>query len=103
MNDWGLKRSVHLKFDRYLGFKKSILLDRRKIMQLVNLYENKTLSWNQFAAAVQETHEMRAGQPACRRVVVDKPKEEGYFHANLHECLVNSTGCHDPGHAPISR
>lgn len=78
---------------RYLGFKKSIILDRRKMVQLVDLYENKTLSWDQFVAAVRETHKTRAGQPTCRRVIVNKPKEEDYFYANPHECLMNSAEC----------
>lgn len=82
---------------RYLGFKRSIILDRRKVVQLVDLYENKMLSWDQFVAAVQETHKMRMGQPACRRAVANKPKEEDFFYANPHECLMNSGGCHGPG------
>lgn len=84
---------MYLKFDRYLGFKKSIILDRRKMVQLVDLYENKSLFWDQFVATVRETHETRSGQPACRRVVVGKPKEEDYFYANPHECLKNSAEC----------
>lgn len=87
--------SLHMEFDRYLGFKKSIIIDRRKVVQLVDLYENKTLSWRQFVAAVRETHETRIGQPACRRAVADKPKEEDYFYANPHECLMNSAECHE--------
>ncbi|KAJ6821999.1 uncharacterized protein M6B38_130345 [Iris pallida] len=87
---------------RYLGFKRSIMLDRRKLVQLLDLHENKTLSWDQFAAAVRETHENRFGQPACRRMVADKPKEEDYFYANPHECLMNAMECHVPGNLPTS-
>lgn len=78
---------------RYLGFKKTIVIDRRRMVPLLDLYENETISWEQFAAAVKEIHETRIGQPTCRRVIADKPKEEDYFYANPHECLVNSAVC----------
>lgn len=59
----------------------------------MDLYENKTLSWDEFAKAVQQTHQRSLGQPACRRMVPNKPKEEDYFYANPFECLSNVTGC----------
>ncbi|XP_027346227.1 rhamnogalacturonan I rhamnosyltransferase 1-like [Abrus precatorius] len=80
---------------RYSGFKKSILLDRKKLVEFLDMHQNGTLPWNEFANAVQEVHEKRMGQPAYRRVIVDKPKEEDYFYANPHECLCEETKCDD--------
>ncbi|KAF3326363.1 GDP-fucose protein O-fucosyltransferase [Carex littledalei] len=84
-------------YRRYQGYQKSILLDRRKLVELVDLYENKTLSWDEFAKAVQQTHQRSLVQPACRRMVPNKPKEEDYFYANPFECLSNVTGCVSSG------
>ncbi|GAU39030.1 hypothetical protein TSUD_59860 [Trifolium subterraneum] len=78
---------------RYYGFKKSIVLDRKKLVQLLDLHQNGTLPWNNFADSVRQVHEKRMGQPAYRRVIVDKPKEEDYFYANPHECLCEGTKC----------
>ncbi|KAF5186189.1 Rhamnogalacturonan i rhamnosyltransferase, partial [Thalictrum thalictroides] len=75
---------------RYLGFKKTIVPDRKKLVELIDLFQNKTLSWDQFAVAVQMAHENRVGKPSNRNVIVDKPKEEEYFYANPHECLSNN-------------
>nr|GMD18362.1 ribulose-1,5 bisphosphate carboxylase/oxygenase large subunit N-methyltransferase, chloroplastic [Ipomoea batatas] len=80
---------------RYLGFKKTIQLDRRSLVQLLDLHQNGTLSWDKFSAAVQQTHKWRMGQPALRKVIVDKPKEEDYFYANPHECVCQSPSCDD--------
>ncbi|XP_072977420.1 rhamnogalacturonan I rhamnosyltransferase 1-like isoform X1 [Typha angustifolia] len=82
---------------RYLGFRKSILLDRKKLVELLDLHKNNTLSWDEFASLVQKVHDRSIGQPACRRVMASKPKEEDYFYANPYECLVNVTGCNKPG------
>uniref|UniRef100_A0A1D1YVR8 O-fucosyltransferase family protein n=1 Tax=Anthurium amnicola TaxID=1678845 RepID=A0A1D1YVR8_9ARAE len=78
---------------RYLGFAKSILLDRRKLVWLLDLHQNKTLSWDEFANAVRMAHANRMGQPSLRRVTPEKPKEEDYFYANPQECLCNPHGC----------
>ncbi|KAJ1687121.1 hypothetical protein LUZ63_018511 [Rhynchospora breviuscula] len=80
-------------FRRYQGYQKSILLDRRKLVEHLDLYKNKTLSWDEFAKAAQQIHEKSLGQPACRRQIPNKPKEEDYFYANPYECLSNVTGC----------
>ncbi|XP_058086930.1 rhamnogalacturonan I rhamnosyltransferase 1-like [Magnolia sinica] len=78
---------------RYLGFGKTILLDRRKVVELIDLHQNNMLSWDEFAFAVQEAHKNRTGQPSHRRVITDRPKEEDYFYANPHECLCEPTEC----------
>ncbi|CAI0394424.1 unnamed protein product [Linum tenue] len=80
---------------RYLGFKKTILLDRRKLVELLNLHQNGTLPWNEFTVAVREAHEKRMGQPIRRRVIPDKPKEEDYFYSNPQECLCEANNCDD--------
>lgn len=80
---------------RYLGFKKTIQLDRRSLVQLLDLHQNGTLSWYKFSAAIQQAHKWRMGQAAVRKVIADKPKEEDYFYANPHECLCQSPSCDD--------
>ncbi|GAV67469.1 O-FucT domain-containing protein [Cephalotus follicularis] len=80
---------------RYLGFKKSILLDRKRLVELVDKHQNGTLSWNEFTVAVRQAHEKRMGQPIRRRAIPDKPKEEDYFYANPQECLCEGTYCDD--------
>lgn len=80
---------------RYLGFKKSILLDRKRLVELLDLHQNGTLLWNDFAGAVRSTHEKRMGQPTRRVVIPDRPKEEDYFYANPQECLCEESKCDD--------
>ena len=98
------KKSHHLKhlgeflisfLCRYLGFKKTILLDRKRLVELLDLHQNGTLTWNEFVFAVRSAHEKRMGQPTRRRVIADKPKEEDYFYANPQECLCERTSCDD--------
>jgi hypothetical protein len=91
---------------RYLGFKKSILLDRKKLVELLDMHVNGTLSWNEFAVAVRSVHEKRMGQPTRRRVIPEKPKEEDYFYANPQECLCVGKNCDDllsPGNLSKTR
>lgn len=81
------------QYFRFLGFRRSVLLDRQKLVGFIDLYNNKTISWNNFASSVQETHRNRVVQPSCRQKLENKPKEEDYFYANPHECLANSRFC----------
>ncbi|GFQ02572.1 uncharacterized protein at1g04910 [Phtheirospermum japonicum] len=81
---------------RYLGFKKTFQLDRRKLVELLDLHQNGTLSSDGFSAAVRLAHEKRMGQPSRRKVIANKPKEEDYFYSNPHECLCKEgTDCAD--------
>lgn len=80
---------------RYLGFKRTITLDRKKLVELVDMHQNGTLSSDDFAAAVRSAHEKRQGQPMQRRAIPDKPKEEDYFYANPHECFCEGMNCDD--------
>lgn len=81
------KNSRFFTFSRYLGFKKTILLDRRLLVELIDKYTSKSLSWDQFSSAVKEAHAQRMGNPTKRLVIQDRPKEEDYFYANPEECL----------------
>ncbi|XP_021731068.1 uncharacterized protein At1g04910-like [Chenopodium quinoa] len=72
---------------RYLGYKRTILLDRRLLVDLIDKYTVGSLSWDEFSTAVKETHAHRSGQPTKRLVIPDKPKEEDYFYSNPQECL----------------
>ncbi|KAE9615499.1 putative GDP-fucose protein O-fucosyltransferase [Lupinus albus] len=80
---------------RYYGFRKTILLDRRKLVELLDMHQNGTLAWNEFADAVRQFHENRIVRPSRRRVILDKPKEKDYFYANPHECLCEEINCPD--------
>ncbi|CAN4122134.1 unnamed protein product [Withania somnifera] len=80
---------------RYLGFKKTIRLDRKRLAELYDLHQNRTLTGDEFRAAVQQSHERQMGQPVRRRVIADKPKEEDYFYANPQECLCEGNTCDD--------
>ncbi|KAK6148652.1 hypothetical protein DH2020_019564 [Rehmannia glutinosa] len=72
---------------RYLGYKKTILLDRRLLVDLIDHYNSGSLTWHEFSAAVKDAHAERMGNPTKRLVMPDRPKEEDYFYANPWECL----------------
>ncbi|XP_052206220.1 rhamnogalacturonan I rhamnosyltransferase 1-like [Diospyros lotus] len=76
---------------RFLGFKKTIRLDRRLLVDLIDQHTEGSLSWADFSSLVKEAHAERMGSPHERRVVIpERPKEEDYFYANPHECLQQS-------------
>ncbi|KAM3225364.1 hypothetical protein ACQJBY_058247 [Aegilops geniculata] len=72
---------------RFMGFKKTILLDRKIIIDLVDRYKSGSLSWDEFSKLVKSVHANRMGSASRRTVIPDKPKEEDYFYANPQECL----------------
>jgi hypothetical protein len=72
---------------RFLGFKKTSLLDRKLLVGLIDQYSKGSLSWDEFSSTVKETHSDRMGSPKRRVVIPDKPKDEDYFYANPQECL----------------
>ncbi|KAK8606645.1 hypothetical protein V6N13_052412 [Hibiscus sabdariffa] len=72
---------------RFLGFKKTILLDRKLLVKLIDEYHNGLLSWDEFSDTMKEVHSNRMGNPKKRVVIPDRPKEEDYFYSNPHECL----------------
>jgi len=72
---------------RYMGFKKTILLDRKLIVELVDQYTSGSLLWDEFSSLIKAVHANRMGSAATRTVIPDRPKEEDYFYANPQECL----------------
>ncbi|XP_059670493.1 rhamnogalacturonan I rhamnosyltransferase 1-like [Cornus florida] len=72
---------------RYLGFKKTILLDRKFLVDLIDRYYDGSLGWEEFSSSVKEVHTNRLGRPKKRVVISERPKEEDYFYSNPHECL----------------
>ncbi|KAK1295836.1 Uncharacterized protein QJS10_CPB15g01072 [Acorus calamus] len=75
---------------RYLGFRKTILLDRKPLVELIDQYNNGSLDWDEFSSSVKAVHVNRMGNPMRRVVIPDRPKEEDYFYANPNECLPSS-------------
>eukprot|EP00250_Pteridium_aquilinum_P016459 c23113_g1_i1 orf=75-1676(+) len=72
---------------RFLGYKKTVLLDRKKLVELVDSFQSGDLNWDEFSLAVREHHSQQMGAPRRRVVIPDRPKEEDYFYANPEECL----------------
>lgn len=70
-----------------MGFKKTILPDKKLLVNLIDQYNNETISWSEFSLAVKASHADRMGNPSRRSVVPGKPKEEDYFYTNPQECL----------------
>lgn len=75
---------------RFLGFKKTILLDRRILVDLIDRYNHGLLNWSEFSIEVKRVHADRMGNPTKRTVISDRPKEEDYFYSNPEECLLSS-------------
>ncbi|XP_057524112.1 rhamnogalacturonan I rhamnosyltransferase 1-like [Amaranthus tricolor] len=72
---------------RYMNFKKTITLDKKLLVELIDAYNSKSLSWDEFSSAVKAAHADRMGTPRTRAVIPNKPKEEDYFYSNPYECL----------------
>lgn len=70
-----------------MGFKKTIILDRTLLVELIDQYSNGTIGWDDFSSSVKAAHANRMGRPTRRAVIPDRPKEEDYFYANPQECL----------------
>lgn len=84
---WFTSLIACLTRSRFLGFKKTILLDRKLLVNLIDQYQSGSLSWDEFSETVKEVHSGRMGNPKKRVVIPDRPKEEDYFYSNPHECL----------------
>lgn len=74
-------------FCRYMGFKTTVLLDRKLLVNLVDQYKNGNLSWDEFSNGVKTGHADRMGGPTIRRKISRYPMREDYFYANPEECL----------------
>lgn len=72
---------------RYLGYRKTVVLDRKQLVNLIDQYNSGSLSWGQFSVSVKEIHAERLGNPTKRLVIPERPKEEDYFYSNPWECL----------------
>ncbi|KAB2614262.1 hypothetical protein D8674_037349 [Pyrus ussuriensis x Pyrus communis] len=72
---------------RYLGFRTTIRLHRKLLVELTDQYKNGSLSWDEFSQAVKTGHANRMGSPTQRLEIPGKPKEEEYFYNNPQECL----------------
>lgn len=70
-----------------MGFKKTILLNRKLLVELIDKYTSGLLTWDDFSSMVKDAHAARMGSPTKRVVIPNKPKEEDYFYANPEECL----------------
>nr|CAB3450947.1 unnamed protein product [Digitaria exilis] len=81
------KEAEELTRMRYMGFKKTILLDRKLIVELVDQYTSGSLRWDEFSSLIKAVHANRMGSATTRTVIPDRPKEEDYFYANPQECL----------------
>nr|GMC73801.1 rhamnogalacturonan I rhamnosyltransferase 1-like [Ipomoea batatas] len=80
---------------RHLGYRKTILLDRKVLVELIDRYDAGSFTWHEFSNAVKEAHADRMGNPTQRLVIPDRPKEEDYFYANPWECLEASSSNED--------
>lgn len=76
---------------RFLGFKKTIVLDRTLLVDLIDRHSNGSLRWDDFSSTVKEAHSDHMGRPKNRVVIPERPKEEDYFYANPYECLQQFT------------
>ncbi|XP_021912302.1 uncharacterized protein At1g04910-like [Carica papaya] len=72
---------------RYLGFRKTILLDRMIAVNLIDLHRNRTLSWKDLSEKMKAAHAEKMGQPTRRIEKPNQPRYEDYFYSNPHECL----------------
>lgn len=72
---------------RYLGYRKTILLNRKAIVEQIDRLRNSTINMHEFSLEIRRAHEDRTGTPFIRRQIPGLPKEEDYFYANPQECL----------------
>ncbi|KAK9124894.1 hypothetical protein Scep_013740 [Stephania cephalantha] len=72
---------------RYLGFKTTYQLNRKGLVDILDKFQSKNISWDEFSVQVKDMHEDRKGQAGRRTVLPLLPKEEDYFYANPQECL----------------
>lgn len=63
------------------------MLNRKFVVNLIDEYNQGSVSWDEFSYAMKDAHAARMGNPTKRIVMQDKPKEEDYFYSNPHECL----------------
>ncbi|KAK9707118.1 hypothetical protein RND81_07G173600 [Saponaria officinalis] len=72
---------------RYMGYRKTINLDRRALVELIDEYKNGSLNWEKFSNRVKFVHRHLMGTSKTRLEIPGKPKLEDYFYSNPQECL----------------
>ncbi|CAN0896253.1 Rhamnogalacturonan I rhamnosyltransferase 1 [Linum grandiflorum] len=75
---------------RFLGYRKTIALDRKAIVRLVDMYKNGELKWDEFSTEIKRAHSDRMGQPTRRVEIPGQPKDEDYFYTNPQECMTQN-------------
>ncbi|KAK1553095.1 hypothetical protein Q3G72_028753 [Acer saccharum] len=63
---------------RYLGYKRSVILDRKVVVELIDAYKYGKISWDEFVRSVKETHEDRWGGP-IKRLKVAGEEYQGFI------------------------
>lgn len=79
-----------------MGFKTTILLDRKLLVNLVDRYKNGSLSWDEFSNEVKAGHADKMCGPTLRRSISGDPVSEDYFYANPQECLQPTAKSSEP-------
>ncbi|CAN1137418.1 Rhamnogalacturonan I rhamnosyltransferase 1 [Linum perenne] len=73
---------------RYLGFRKTIKIDRQLLISLIDQYKIGKRSWSEFCFIMKAAHVgNRMGSPAERLQIPGQPVKEDYFYSNPEECL----------------
>nr|CAD1839936.1 unnamed protein product [Ananas comosus var. bracteatus] len=72
---------------RYVGFRKTILLDKKQLVELLDLLKDGKLSWAEFSAAVKDIHKDRMGQPTRRKVIPGDQKKKTISMLTLKNAL----------------
>ncbi|KAF8717023.1 hypothetical protein HU200_026133 [Digitaria exilis] len=72
---------------RYEGFRMTIDPDRKKLVELIDKFDEGTINRNEFESEVKKHHKNRLGGP-YQRLSGRSPRQEEYFYANpLPGCL----------------
>ncbi|CAL1395278.1 unnamed protein product [Linum trigynum] len=76
---------------RYLGFRRTITVDRKLLVSLIDQYKIGKRSWSEFCFIMKAAHAgNRMGKPKERLKIPDQPFKEDYFYSNPLECLAHS-------------